>query len=216
MDFTTDFSGGGTAGVSGGAGSFDASGQPVPMGSPAATDFSGGTAWGGGLSNIFSQLGKNPGMLLSAAPLAIDMLKGTSLPSAGTALQSQGADAASQGRTLTAFRQSGTLPAGLQSVVDANTNAAVAKIRSSYANLGLSGSTMESQAIEQAKQGASGQVAEIANQLAQQGMQWSGLASEDSARVLSAQMQQDQQFQNSLALFARGLAGGMNPGTGNS
>ncbi len=130
------------------------------------------------------------------------------MPSAGTALQGQAADAASEARTLTAYQQSGTLPAGLQSVVDMNTNAGLAKVRSSYAQLGLSGSTMEAQALAQVKEGASAQTAEIASQLAQEGAQYAGLAGSETSNVLRAQLDQQGQFTQALSLFARGLAGG--------
>jgi hypothetical protein len=166
------------------------------------------TSSGGIFGDIGSFIGAHPGALISAAPLAIDLLKGNSLPSAGTALEGQAAEAGSMGRTLTAYEQSGTLPAGLRSVVDANTNAGIAKVRSNFAQLGLSGSTMEAQAIESAKQGATAQTVEIANSLAQQGAQYAGLAGSETSNVLRAQLDQQGQFTQALSLFARGLAGG--------
>ncbi len=132
-------------------------------------DFSGGT--GGGFGSILDKLGSNPGLLLAAAPLAMDLFNGSSLPSSGTALQGQAADAGSMGRTLSAYQQSGTLPSGLQDAVTANTNASVARLKATYAQNGLSGSSMEAEAVNQVHQAATAQVATLAQQLAAAGDQ---------------------------------------------
>ncbi len=199
-------SGGGTGVVS-----FNAAGQAVPMGSPSATDFSGGAAGGGAwntlAAHIMSGLSSNPGAVLGAGVLGLDMIMGNKNLPADNQVEANAASDQSMGRTLTAYEESGTLPAGLQSVVDANTNAGIAKIKSNYAQLGFSGSTMEAEAVAQVKQAATSQVAAIAQQLAQQGMQWSGLSQQEFNTLLQTQMAQEQGLQSAIGNFAGALAG---------
>ncbi len=198
---------GGTAqgmGLSAGPGFGSSAGGTAPA-VPGNQDFYGGTA--GGFGSILDKLGSNPGLLLGATPIPLDLLKGSSLPSSGTALQGQAADAGSMGRTLSAYQQSGTLPSGLQDAVTANTNASVARLKATYAQNGLSGSSMEAEAVNQVHQAATAQVATLAQQLAQQGINYEQLQSSDLSNLLKAQQTQDAEFQNAISTFARGLVG---------
>ena len=174
---------------------------PLPAGSPALnTDLTpsagigtavgagpyGGT--GGGVNNLLGFLGNNPGLLIGAGALGLDAIMGNKPLPAQTQVQNQAAGEASMGRTLSSYEQSGTLPAGMQEIVDANTNAGIAKVKSTYASLGLSGSSMEAEAVAQVHQASSAQVAQMANQLLQQGATWSGMSNQEFNTLLQTQM----------------------------
>ena len=150
-------------------------------------------------------------MLLAAAPLLMNMMNGSSSDASMKALTQQAAETGSQAKTNMAYMQSGTLPAGLQDTLRGATNAAKAQIKSNYAQMGLAGSTMEAQAMQQVDQASAGQTAQIAMQLFQQGVGLSEIESSIYSKLLTAQMAQDKQFSDALAGFARGMSGG---GTG--
>jgi hypothetical protein len=191
-------------------------------GTTPAGGFANGADWGnmqdasggGGKSGTWfdkqiDRISSHPEMLLAAAPLAMNLLGGSSGSDASMkALQAQAAETGSQAKTNMAYMQSGTLPAGLQDSLRGATNAAKAHVRSQYAQMGLAGSTMESQALGQIDQTSAGQSAQIAMQLFQQGVGLSEIESSIYSKLLTAQMAQDQQFNNALSSFARGMSGG--------
>ncbi len=168
-------------------------------------DFSGSTG-GFNLDNILGKIGQNPGVLLSAAPLALDLLKGNQALPAQKQVQQQAGEAASVGRTLEAYQGSGTLPSGLQDVVNLNKNAAIAQVNDTYSQLGLANSTQHVQAVQQIHEAYNAQVAQIGQQLAQQGLQWTQLSANEFNTLLDTQLKQEQGLQNALASFAGGLA----------
>lgn len=195
---------------------------PLPAGSPAlSTNIASGTAQGagpytggtaaGGVNNLLGFLGNNPGLLLGGGVLGLDLLKGNQPLPGQTQVQNQAASEASVGNTLSAYAQSGTLPAGLQDIVNQNTNAGIAKIRSDFAQLGLTGSTMEAEAINQVHQAAAAQTSQLANQLLSQGAQFTGLRNQEFNTLLQSQLSQEQALQNALGSFAGGLAGFRSP-----
>ena len=124
---------------------------------------------GGGIGQWLKQ---NPEMLskiIGGIPLAAGMFHQDS--SAGT--QKQLAQLAGQERNqsqaLMAPLQTGILPPGAQQSVDAAKQAERGQIASTYARLGLSGSTMEGQALAAANRNAAAQSFGFANQLNAQG-----------------------------------------------
>jgi hypothetical protein len=107
-------------------------------------DFGGGgtgpTVTGGsGSGGFLDKLSAHPEMLLMAAPLAMNLLGGSSSDASMKALAQQAAETGSQAETNMAYMQSGTLPAGLQDTLRGATNAAKASVRSRYAQMGLAG-----------------------------------------------------------------------------
>jgi hypothetical protein len=145
--------------------------------------------------------------LLAAAPLVMSLLNGGST-TGEAGVQRAAAEAQSMGKTLSSYQFSGTLPSGLQDVVNSQESAAEAALKSRYAGLGLAGSTMEGQALGQIKQAKAAQVAVIAQQLAAEGRSWSTLSADEFNKLMAAQQAQDTAFNASLAKFASGLAGG--------
>jgi hypothetical protein len=92
--------------------------------------------------------------------------------------------------------------------VDAATAAQKGQIKSTYANLGLTGSTMEAQAVGAVDRNAAAENFSIADKLLTSGLTAQGQSANIYSSLLQNQMQQDEQFQKALTLFASGLAGG--------
>ena len=173
--------------------------QPIGSADPGAGGFN--------ANNILGFLGKNPGVLLGGAALGADLLLGNQSLPAQSQVQNQATSEQSVGKTLSSYVFSGTLPSGMQDIVNQNTNASIAAIRANNAKLGLSGSTMEAQQIQQVHEAATAQVSQIAEQLLQQGQGWSALSNQEFNQLLTTQMQQDQALQQAIGSFAGGLAG---------
>lgn len=229
-----------TAGLSGGGGGINV--QPLSnMAAPAGAtggvsgggnvDFTGGGDFGGtgiitpqtpnstgGLSgmgsNILGFFEKNPGALIAGGLLGANMLMGDKPLPAEASIQQAAGEAQSHANVLQAYQTSGTLPPGLQSLVDQQTSSAEAELRSSFAKSGLSGSTMEAEQLGQLKRAKAGQIAALADNLAKQGIQWAGLSAQEMGQLLTAQQAQDTAFTQSLGLFAGGLSGLRGSGTG--
>lgn len=217
---SADFTGtlpGSTVGVAPGA-TFGSSGNFVPgPGGSSTGNFTPGTASAGGAGGIANNMlgffENNPGMLLGAGALGLDMMMGNQPLPAESQVQNNAASEGSVGKTLSSYIFSGTLPSGMQDIVDANTNSAIAAVKGNYAKMGLSGSTMEQQAVNQVHQAAAAQVSQIAEQLLQQGQGFSALSNQEFNTLLQAQMQQDAALQQALGSFAGGLAGLRSPST---
>lgn len=159
------------------------------------------------ISNLFGYFQNNPAMLLGAGALGADLLMGNQpLPAQGQ-VQQAAADQASVGRTLSAYGESGTLPAGLQDVINMNTQAGEAALNSQFGQLGLANSTMAAQGQQQIREAAAGQQAQLANQLLQQGAQYTGMSNQELNTLLQTQMQQDQALTQAIGGFAGALAG---------
>jgi hypothetical protein len=154
---------------------------------------------------------------MAADPLAVNLLSGQGSTTGQTGVTRAAGEAGTMARTLEAYQTSGTLPSGLQSIVDSQSSAAEAKLKSSFAEMGLSGSTMEAQQLGQVKQAKAAEVALMADNLAKQGIQWANLSAQEWNQLMTTQSAQDTAFTNALGKFAAGLAGsviGDKTGTG--
>lgn len=181
----------------------------------AATGVAGGTAAATGSGGAFGNIGtnimglveKNPGILLAGGLLGANMLLGDKPLPAEAAIQQQAGEAGTHAATLAAYQQSGTLPTGLQSVVDQQFDAAKGAVVSQYSQMGLGNSTMLTDKLNQLKAQKSAEIAQFADNLAKQGVQWANLSAQEFGTLLNAQAQQDAAFTASLGSFAGGLAG---------
>ena len=190
-------------------------GSNVASTSYGPNDFGGGSAGGSNwATSLFGQnagtdfLGKiPPGALLAAAPLAMSYINGQQALPGEKSLQAAAGAASQTGQAFGSYMFSGTLPPGLQSLVDSKTNAAKAAVTSSYAKLGLSGSTMEAQALQQVEQSSAAQAGQFAMQLGQMGIDYTRLSAQELDSILTAQQNQQSDFSKALASFAGGLAG---------
>ena len=201
--------GSGTDPAAAGLGAFDVSGNWVPVGSPATTDFAGGTpgTGGTGLDSIISKLTSNPGVLVGAGALGLDALKQNQpLPNA-TQLNQIGAQTQAEGNQLASYLSTGTLPPGAQQSINLATTAAKAQVRSTAAQLGLSGSTWEADRMADIDSKASAQGEQIAQQLLQQGANYTGISTGVFENLMKSTLTQDEDFQKALQTFASGLAG---------
>lgn len=116
-----------------------------------------------------------------------------------------------QGDALSGAMFGGQLPAGAKTAVDMATQAAKARTRSTYAQLGLAGSTMEADALNSIDRNAAAQTFQMADQLLQQGMKGTAMGQDIYNTILSTQMSQDRELSNAIAGFAAQMMGAQAP-----
>lgn len=177
----------------------------------------GGTAAGSGagssgiLGSPGSLLNKisSPGTLVAGGGLLYSLLKGNKVPDLSN-LQNQADTLGAQGTQLGSYLQSGTLPPGAQTAINQATAAAKAKVRSQYAAMGMSGSSAETQDLNNIDLQAQTQAFGIADQLLQTGINESGLASGIYENLVAINQKQAQQTGSAIANLAAALSGGGN------
>jgi hypothetical protein len=158
-------------------------------------------------SSIMGLIQNNPGALLSGGLLASQLFRGNEQYPAEKSLQTLATNTGTQGAALSGYINSGTLPPGAKQAVDQATNAAKATLRSRFAETGLSGSTMEAQALSEVDTRAAGQTFQMADQLLQQGADFTKISGTLYDELLKTQAGTDQEFQKALMTFAGGLGG---------
>ncbi len=164
----------------------------------------------GGLSDVVDTLGLNdPGTraLMSAGGLGLQALRSTGLPPGGSQLKALADQFSTQGATLTTDALAGKLPPGAQAQLSQASDAAKAKVRSQYAQLGLSGSTMEAQAMAQADQQMAAQGYSMMQQLLSTGLSEEQAAATMMQQLMTAQTSQQTALTGALGRFAGGLGG---------
>lgn len=196
--------------------------------------------------SVGSTLSNNAGWLVPAAALGFEALNQPSMPSpqgltgnltgiatpettAGTSLLNTGQGIITQGQGLVQPLASGagpgSLPSGAEAELSQATQSAIATIRSQYASMGLSGSTMEQQAINEVQSNALTQRYNIATQMAQTGLneintgegvtgQGTGAlnsASSIYSNLLNQSLQSDAALQSAVSGFAGQVAASQNP-----
>jgi hypothetical protein len=164
-------------------------------------------------SSIMGLIEKNPGLLLSGGLLGMNLLKGNEQYPAEKQLNTLATNAGTQGQALAGYINSGTLPPGAHEAVTSATNAAKATMRSRFAQMGLSGSSMEAQALGDIDRQAAAQTFQMADRLLMEGANYSQLAGQLYNNILQSQVATDRELQQSLMTFAGGL-GGLRAGQG--
>ena len=163
------------------------------------------------LANITKAVGGNLGPLVSGGGLAAAALKGNT-PFPGQTQLSQTADQlATQGKTLSSYLTSGTLPAGVQASLTQAANAAKASIRSQYAQRGMTGSDAEARDLANVDTGVISQGADIATKLLAQGVSESGMSTQLYDTIMRTSMAEDASLGNALTGFAQSLASSGKP-----
>lgn len=187
-----------------------------------------GVAAGGGFTDFMSKnpsLGTAIGIGASTIPLALN--RGNQLPyqgpMQGIATQLSSAYPATQGAAQTLEQPiiTGVLPPGAQAAVDVAKRKADADVKSRYANLGLTGSTMEADQLALNSQNVAAMQFQIEQQMFKSGIDAGRLALdqlklEDSiySNLMKAQMESDKSLTSAIGGFATaagkafGLGGG--------
>lgn len=211
-------------GTTGPGGGFSLEGESVPASDvtidPGTTGSTGSNILGG-VGNLFKNnaglltlLGLGVGGQL-ASPALSKALGLNKVPGSEnlTSLAQQEASLAQQQQQLGAALESplvtGVLPPGQQQAVTNALNDAIATIKGRYASLGLSGSTMEADAIANAQNRSVEVAGQLEQQMAQTGAQAVssatsalGLESQIYDTLLNATIQQDAQLGNAISNFA--------------
>lgn len=181
----------------------DAAGNTVPVGSAATADVSGGGG-GGGLMNFVS---KNPALLLGGGGILASMMMNNSIPGIGP-LNNEAKLLATGGNESVNALRTGQLPQGAQAGLDQANEAAKATVRSHYGNLGLSGSTMEGQALSEIDQNTASQKFGMLEKVSQLGLSEVGAANDLYKAIMSTELSQDAATQAAVSRIAAALAGG--------
>ena len=144
---------------------------------------------------------------LATLGLAGSLLKGNQMPQGYGTLMGQAGALTGQGAQLQSYLAGGTLPPGLQTGIDSATNAAIATIKSRYAQRGMSGSSAEAQDIANATNAAQTQGANMALNLYSQGVNETNIGDQIYAQLMQVSMAQDQATSSAISNFAGALAG---------
>lgn len=176
----------------------------------------GASEFGKSLLGDLGNVAKIAGPVVSGASLAssLNQKSGVNALPQGPQLQGQANQLQSIGNQLTSPLLNGTpLPAGAQAALDQSMQAQKAHLRSTFAGLGMQGSTEETTALNQVDQQTAAQTYQIASQMATQGISAIGGANAVYTQLMQAQLQQDQALQKAIANFSSALAGGTNTKT---
>jgi len=179
--------------------------EDLPFG-PATGTFDLGSSSSSGLGgNILSFLKANPGLALSGGGLLLSQLTKPRIPNL-SGVQDQLNNIGSTAKQLIASETTGVLPPGQEQMVQNAINDAKTQIRAKYANLGLSGSTMETQELNAVDERAVAERAQLAAQATQTGLNAAGLQDQIFNAIAGLTLQQDQGLQQALANFAGSAA----------
>lgn len=157
------------------------------------------------MSDFLSSLGNvaTPGAALGALGLGVEAVRGNQKPAGLGALTQQATQLGQMGQQL----GSGALPAGAQAGVTMGSEAAKARVRQQYASSGLSGSTMEAQALSEVDQQAAAQQFQMSQSLIKEGMQASGISAGLFDSIMKINLARDDAFSKAISNFAAALGG---------
>ena len=167
-----------------------------------------GTGW---TANVASSLGIPQNSVLPAGIAGIGLAKDLLTPSTlqgQSQLNSEASTLASQSQTMMNYLNNGTLPPGVQTSINNATAGAQAAIRSKYAQMGLSGSSMEQQELNQVNLNASSAGATTAIALYNTGATDANISQQIYHTLLTTDAQQQAATGNAIANMAAALAGG--------
>lgn len=208
-------------------------GAPLDLAAPnaAATGATGAdaaSAAGSGGGGILDYFKKNPALLASlgigaggivASPVLSKIFNKVPQEAQLNQLAGQESALAAQqnnlGTTLTDPLVTGKLPSGAQQEVTNALNDAISTTKARYANLGLSGSTMEADAISNIQNQSTALTFQIAQNMATTGQaaltgaaNALGLEDQVYTALMGAQVAQDTALKNAIAAFAGAAASG--------
>lgn len=176
---------------------------------PGATFPSPGPSAGAPSGGLLDQLGIKSNQILPLVGTAAAALRGP--PGDLKQLEGMARGFAREGTALSSAINTGILPPGLEAALHSATQSADANIKGTYANLGLSGSTMEAQALNADHERASAQAFSYARDLLQSGLQESGLSAQLFSSIMASNEAADQSLTNAIGAFAGASQGGTTP-----
>lgn len=162
----------------------------------------GSTSGGGVLSWLKNNLGVSPLQALAGGGLAASALKGTPSTGANTNLISSTGVEQQAGQNLVNNASQGNLLPGQTSVFTQQLNDAISGIRSKFASLGLSGSSMEQEAIENAQNQYASAVANQLTTNINTGLSALGQQTAADQNIANEALQSDQSLYNAIAAMA--------------
>lgn len=158
------------------------------------------------LANAGNIAASNPQAVIGALGLGYDVLNQGNIPGLGpiSSFASQEEKAAQANQS---YVNTGTLPPGAQAALTQATEAAKAQVRSKYAQLGMSGSTAETQELSNVDISAVGEQFSIASQLLQAGASQANVTQEMLNEILGVNEQQEAATTQAISSFAGSLGG---------
>lgn len=186
-----------------------------PFYDEATQTFSGGGGGTGGGSFLSGVGGKaldyvkeHPFQVAGAGALALPLLMGQGTPPGLNTLKGEAALEAQRGNEMANALRTGQLPPGAQSAIDNAMQAAKATTRSNFANLGISGSTQESQAESGIDQAAAAQKFKMLSDVRESGLREVGAADSLYKTIMDTELASDKETSAAIARIAAALAGG--------
>jgi hypothetical protein len=158
-------------------------------------------------SDPLGTLVDNGKLALAGAGLGYTALKGNKPPQGQEQLQALANSLTKQSQQLTSTALNTALPPEAQAQLEQARSSATAGIRSQFARMGLSGSTMEAQALAGVQQQIAAQGFTIMQQLMQQGMSAAQAADQMLAQIMSSNVSRDNALSSAVGSFAGALAG---------
>lgn len=160
---------------------------------------------------ITTAIAKNPGVAAGALGLGASAIMGQQQPKGYNQLNQEAQSLAAQGGQLQ-NALNGTLPAGAQAQLNQASNSAKSAMRSKFAQMGLTGSTMEAQSLANVDQQVAAEGFNMTMSLYNAGVQESGMADQLFRQIMQMNQAQSQGLSNAVSNFAGALAGGSNNG----
>lgn len=158
------------------------------------------------LGNFGKMVGANAAPLVAGGGLLYNLFNKPSTAGLDQ-LNAEATALGQQGQELSSYIQSGKLPPGAQAALEQATKSAQASVRSKYASMGMSGSTAETQELNNVTLQAQAQAFSIADQLLKTGIDETGLAANIYEGLAQIDLAQSQQTGTAIASLAAALSG---------
>lgn len=146
--------------------------------------------------------------LVAGGGLAYNLIEGSPSSSAEKSLKSIAGQQSAQGQQLESYITNGTLPPGAQQWVDSQTAAQKAAIRGKYAQLGMTGSTAETQELNGVDQQASAQMFTLASDLLNTGVNETNASGTLYNYLMNAENADQKDVTSAIQNFVSSLGGG--------
>ena len=188
-------------------------GSPVV---PGVQSSSGSGDWLGNTLSSLSGAGKTVAPLIAGGGLINSIIGGTGkIPQKGN-LENVAGQAMASGQQEVNAANAGQLPPGLESQLDQQMQAQIQAIQAKYAGMGLAGSTMEQQEIQNIQSQNMAAKEQAVQSYLQQGLSTENSAGADYAQIGQLQMAQQKDMATQIQNFLKAMAGGGGSSAGGS